>query len=103
MKVAESTKLSDAIAADEADLPAVPGLSCPRIAGFTLAMSCSGRLADSARLDRDHSVLVRWRTGFPYIRSISRILLTKFFVSRSMGKYAVRLACSIDTDLHAER
>jgi hypothetical protein len=68
MKVVESTKLSDAIAADEAALPAVPGLSRPSIAGFTLAMSCSGRLADPARLDRDHSDLVCWRTGFTYIR-----------------------------------
>jgi hypothetical protein len=65
MKVVESTKLGDATAADEADLPAVPGLSRPRIAGFTLAMSCSERLADPARLRRDHSDLVRWRTCLP--------------------------------------
>ena len=102
-KILESTRLSAAIVADEAELPASPEFSRMRIAGFALAMSCAGRLADSARLDRDHSVLVRWRTGFPCIRSIRRILLTNVFISRLMGKYAVRLAFAIDMSLHAKR
>jgi hypothetical protein len=102
MKAVGSTGRSDAIAMGEAEVSALPGFSPPRIAGRALAISCSGRLADPVRLDRDHSVLVRWRTGFPCIRSVRRMLLTKVLVSRPMGNYPVRLAFSIDMSLHAK-